>query len=223
MLEHLLDPDTTTTVFPHGVRSGRIALVRGFDVASREFRGAIGDLTKKLALRLLDVPSAPAFGAIPAAEDVKLVVVARRSLLSQAERCAAYWGAPVLGPAVANSIGPVLVRSVPGLRVTTDEHGADGVAARLAVSRPVSYRIGGGPRLGADSFGVEPSNAGILVQAAAGGQETLRVAERPVEFHLQQDTEAVLDGHPVLLPAGGYLIESRPEAFHRILPGQSIS
>lgn len=100
MLEHLLDPATATEVFPDGARSGRVAVVRGFDVSSREFRGTIGDLADARGLSVLDLPSAPAFGAVPAHEDVRLVVVARSSLLAQAERCAAFWGAPVLGPAV---------------------------------------------------------------------------------------------------------------------------
>lgn len=130
MLEHLLAADTATELFGGGRRSGRVAVVRGFDVGGREFRGAIGELADASGLSVLDLPSTPAFGAVPAAEDVRLVVVARSSLLPPAERCAAFWGAPVLGPAVANSLGPVVLRPAPGLQITVSDRAADGVPSR---------------------------------------------------------------------------------------------
>lgn len=111
----------------------------------------------------------------------------------------------------------MVLRPVPGLHVTVCDRVADGVAARLAVSGPVRYRIGGGPSVTASAFAVEPSSAGVLVHSAVGGDEALRVVRRPMEFRLERDTEAVLDGHPMLLPSGVYLIESRPDAFHRIV------
>lgn len=217
VVENLLAGNGQHRLWPGEPKSGRVAVVRGFDVGSREFRGAIRDAATARGWSSIDVPVTPGFGALPAGE-VRLVVVARASLLPLGERCAAHWGAHLLGPEVAITDPSALSHcSVPGLRVTSATGAHDAVAARLSISGPARYRIGGGPQITAESLALEPSAAGILVESGTPPTTGLRMAERPLDFELDREAEAVLDGHPTTLPPGRYTVTARPAAFHRVV------
>lgn len=217
VVENLLGGDGQHRLWPGQSQSGRVAVVRGFDVGSREFRGAIRDAAAAQGWSSIDLPVTPAFGALPAGE-VRLVVVARASLLPLGERCAAHWGAHLLGPAVAVTDPSVFSqRSAPGLRATSAAGARDAVAARLSISGPARYRIGGGPQIAAESLALEPSTAGILVESGTREATGLRMAERPLEFELDREAEAMLDGHPTMLAPGRYTVTARPTAFHRVV------
>lgn len=215
-IERLLDHDLLDR------RGHQVAVVRGFDIASREFRGVVRDLATARGLSVIEVATTPPLGSLPRADGVRVVFAARRSLASLAQRCAAHWGAPVLTDATA-AAREVSFTSTPALAVTAPDGLSDAVAARLVVQESLTYRVGTSLDGHADGLELEPAGDGVLLHAVNPQHEAgvPRTSTGPVRVELRRASRAVLDGHPMLLPAGVYHVEYRRAAFHRVTAAPS--
>lgn len=104
-------------------------MIRGFVRDSRLVRDDVRAAVGAHGWSLLDLSTVPRFGDIPRAEDVRLVVAARRSLLPVAGRCAAFWRCGLLGPAMATADPHrFALRPAPALAVATSKGHDDSVA-----------------------------------------------------------------------------------------------
>ncbi|MDV6011279.1 hypothetical protein [Haloechinothrix sp. LS1_15] len=213
------------------LRGSGVAVVRGFDRDSREFRTMIATAVREHGWWVTDLAAAPSFGAIPDSGDIRLVVAARASVLPLARRCAAHWQATLLDPSGDGGDGgghePALVVDVAYAASDTEPEqpagyrttARDAVATRLAISGPVSYRIGAATAGTADTLAVEPVANGSLVETGTDGLGTnLRIATGEVTVELDTATEATLDGHPQLLPDGQYTVSLHAHAYRRLEP-----
>ncbi|MBA0127460.1 hypothetical protein H0B56_18090 [Haloechinothrix sp. YIM 98757] len=223
-IDALLDPATRPRQWPRDIPAGRLAVVRGFDRGSREFRAAVRDAAHSWEWPVLDVAGTPAFGAVPDGHDVRLVVAQRAAQLPLARRCAARWAALLLGPDCPPADPTSLVaRPVPALSVRSAREGGtvyDSVATRLSVSGPVGCHVSGAAREITTALAVEPTAAGILVESSPQADtSSLRIATRQVDFRLEEPAEATLDDHPQLLAPGDYTVSLHAGAYHRLVPG----
>lgn len=210
-IERLLDHDLLDQ------RGHQVAVVRGFDVASREFRGVVRDLATARGLSVIEVATTPSFGSLPRAGGVRVVLAARRSLAALAQRCAAYWGAPVLTEATAAVPRAVSFALAPALAVSAPDGLSDAVAARLVVQESLTYRVGTSLDMPADGLELEPADDGVRLDVVNPRRESgiPRTSTEPIRVELRRASRALLDGHPMLLPAGVYRIEYRQAAFQR--------
>lgn len=222
-IDALLDPAGRAPQWPQDTSTGRLAVVRGFDKGSREFRAAVRDVAHNWERSVLDVAGTPAFGAVPDGHDVRLVAVARAAQLPLARRCAARWAALLLEPdCLPADPASLVVRPAPALSVRSDREGGtvpDSVATRLSVSGPVGCHISGSTLEITTSLAVEPTAAGILVESSSQADiSNLRIAARQVTFRLEEPAEATLDDHPQLLAPGAYTVTLHANAYQRLVP-----
>ncbi|SNR93948.1 hypothetical protein SAMN06265360_1389 [Haloechinothrix alba] len=223
-IDALLDPARRPRQWPQNASAGRLAVIRGFDRGSREFRAAVRDVAHSWEWSVLDVAGTPAFGAVPDGHGVRLVAAQRAAQLPLARRCAARWASLLLGPdCLAADPAALAARPAPALTVRSDrEDGTafDSVATRLSVSGPVGCHVSGAAREFTTSLAMEPTAAGILVESSPQADtSSLRIATRQVTFRLEEPTEATLDDHPQLLAPGDYAVSLHANAYHRLVPG----
>jgi hypothetical protein len=79
--------------------NGTVAVLRGFDRASREARDAVTAVVRAHGGRVLDLTVASCAGGVADWPAVDLVVAVSRSTLETAERVATTWAAPLLAVA----------------------------------------------------------------------------------------------------------------------------
>ncbi|WNV83763.1 hypothetical protein [Umezawaea sp. Da 62-37] len=78
---------------------GTVAVLRGFDRASREARDAITAVVRARGGRVLDLTAASCAGGVQDLPAVDLVVAVSRSAIGTAEQAAGTWGVPLLAVA----------------------------------------------------------------------------------------------------------------------------
>ncbi|GAB3506967.1 hypothetical protein [Amycolatopsis cihanbeyliensis] len=202
-----------------GVAPGRIGLVRGFDHASRAVRDELRAASTSHGWSMLDLPTVPGFGTIPVADDMRLVVVAHRSLVPVAERCAACWDCHLLDPgAVGTATSSYALRDAPALAVTTAGGAGDSIASRFELSGSVTCRSEGLPDVVASAVAVQPNGAGLLLEHLTGGRRgTVRMVDTTLRLDLPEPTRGTLDGHPQLFPAGEYAITTGTRRVRRVV------
>jgi hypothetical protein len=217
-VNHLLDPVTTYPGWSPDRSPGRVAVVRGFDRDSRALRDAVRGAAARRGWPVLDLPAVPAFGGIPVADDVGLVVAVRPLLVPVAERCAAFWSCLMLDPVAASAgVHRANWQSRSALTVTTSRGQYDTVASRFELSGPSRYRGEGKPAMGASAIAVAPHSTGVLVERIAEGDtRTLRAVDTSLTIHLEEPTRGTIDGYPQLFPAGEYTMTALPQRYYRI-------
>lgn len=212
-IEQLLDPRAG-----HDLWQGRgtIAVVRGFDKDSRQFHRTVLRAAATHAWSVTDVPAAPTFGSIPDHSDVQLVVAARASLRTVAERCAAHWGAHIICPETATGGAGWQARPAASITLTSSDARSDSVASSLRITGPVRYDDGTASAT-ASALVVEPCESGALVTVEAEhGAHSLRITDGSLGITLDEPARATLDGHPQLLPEGDYTVRPRPAGFRHL-------
>jgi len=92
-VEHLL------VVKPDLLQNGTVAVLRGFDRASREARDAVTAVVRAHGGQVLDLTVASCAGGVQDWPVVDLVVAVSRSTVATAETVARTWDAPLLAVA----------------------------------------------------------------------------------------------------------------------------
>jgi hypothetical protein len=194
-----------------------VAVVRGFDRDSRVLRDAVHGAAARRGWSVLDLPAVPAFGGIPVADDVGLVVAVRPLLVPVAERCAAFWRCSVLDPAAAAAVYGAGWHPRSALTVMTSGGLYDMAASRFELSGPSRYRGEGQPAMGASAIAVAPHSTGVLFERIAEGDtRTVRTVDAALTVDLDEPTCGTIDGHPQLFPAGEYTMTALQQRYYRI-------
>lgn len=125
-------------------------------------------------------------------------------------------GRPVLSDLTA-AARDVSFTPMPALAVSAPDGLSDAVAARLVVQESLTYRVGTSLDMPADGLELEPAEHGVRLHAVNPQREPgiPPTSTGPIRVELRRASRALLDGHPMLLPAGVYRIEYRPAAFQR--------
>ncbi|PXY17051.1 hypothetical protein [Prauserella flavalba] len=220
-LLHLL-ADNTAAIRrpPSDTPARRVALIGGFDRGSRAVRAAVKAAATGHGWPLLDLPTVPAFGAIPPADDIAVVVAANPAVSQAAHRCAAFWRCRVLDPAVDPA--DLACRERPAVAVTTADGLCDHSASRWEISGSLTYRTRTGPATGVTAIAVEPGTDGIVIDRVHGDRhERARLGTTSLVLRVDLPTEGTIDGHAQIFPAGTYTFVAQPERYgHLALPGE---
>ncbi|WP_216215690.1 hypothetical protein [Amycolatopsis aidingensis] len=206
-------------VFGTVAAPGRIGVVRGFDRMSRATRDEVRAVARRYGWSVLDLPTVPGFSAIPVAEDVTVVVPARRSLDPVAERCASFWNCCLLdttAPGVAST--SYVVRTAPALAVTTEAGQHDSITSRFELSGPAVYRSEGLPDVVVSAIAVQPSGSGFVVDHQVGDRlGSTRMVDTTLWLTLAEPVPGTIDGHSQLFPAGEYAITAGMRQVRRLV------
>ncbi|MEV6712598.1 hypothetical protein AB0M48_11205 [Lentzea sp. NPDC051208] len=187
-----------------------MAVVRGFEKHSREIRGTVRDIAGALQHRVLDLPTDPRFGAIPAV-DVRAVVATRPSLVPTAARCAAHWGCRLIEPVAHPADSATFrLRPAPALSIQTADGLRDRISDRFQLDGLIHYQVADLPEVLARVLAVEPQGNRMRLchRDTDGRRDRSEPAGAVLRLRLDEPTPGVIDGHQQIFPVGDYIISA---------------
>jgi hypothetical protein len=173
--------------------TGNVAVLRGFDRASRATRDAITAVVREHGGSVLDLAPAPRSGEIAALPAADLVVAVSSSTTAAAERCAAFWGVPVVS--VTDDAG-----QRDALVITSEEGLNDVLVRELRFTGDLRWAAGDAELAAAVTVLVRPTAEGALV--AADAEEPVTSGE--VVIVAGEDVVGEMDGAPRAIAPGRY-------------------
>jgi hypothetical protein len=174
--------------------NGTVAVLRGFDRNSRAARGAVQAVVREHGGRALDIAPVPGLGELAALPAADLVVAVSASCTVPAERCAAFWGVPVLTLAGLGSDHGALT-------ITTDDGRTDVLVRELRLTGLLNWSDSETAMQPAENLVVRPTDAGAVVTAAANN---VKMTVGEVVIEVEGEVVGEVDGNPHLVTPGRY-------------------